>query len=86
MKSVTSRQFREMYAALPLDVRRHARRAYALFREDASHPGLRFKKIDHTGNVYSVRVGPGYRALGRVDRDVIVWFRIGSHKEYDRLV
>ena len=49
-------------------------------------PGPRFKKIDHTGNVYSVRVGLGYRALGRVDRDVIVWFWIGSHKEYDRLV
>ena len=49
MKSVTSRQFREMYAALPLDVRRHARRAYAFFREDASHPGLRLKKTETHG-------------------------------------
>ena len=86
MKSVTSRRFREMYAVLPPDARQQARKAYVLFRENASHPGLRFKKIEGTANLYSVRVGLGYRALGQMDQDVIVWFWIGSHKEYDRLV
>jgi len=31
-----------------------------------------------------VRIGIGYRALGRVDGDEIVWFWIGPHGEYDK--
>ena len=34
----------------------------------------------------SVRVGLGYRALGVRHGDDILWFWIGSHAEYDRLV
>jgi hypothetical protein len=33
-----------------------------------------------------VRVGLGYRALGVRESDTMVWFWIGSHAEYDRLV
>jgi hypothetical protein len=33
-----------------------------------------------------VRVGLGYRALGVREADTMVWFWIGSHAEYDRLV
>jgi hypothetical protein len=31
-------------------------------------------------------VGLGHRALGIVDDDIIVWFWIGTHAEYDRLL
>jgi hypothetical protein len=31
-------------------------------------------------------IGRGYRALGQLDGSEIVWFRIGPHSEYDRLV
>ena len=63
-----------------------ARLAYQLFRQDPFHPSLRFKKIEQTGNVYSVRIGLGYRALGVLDGSVIIWFWIGSHADYDRRV
>jgi hypothetical protein len=79
MKSVTSRRFRgfrEAYANLPEGVRQQARRAYRLFLRDPSHPGLNLKKVDHENNVYSVRVGRGYRALGRLDAPT--WFGSGS--------
>jgi hypothetical protein len=51
------------FASLPEDVRRHARRAYRLFRADPHHASLRFKKVDKESNAYSVRMELGYRAL-----------------------
>ena len=84
--SRTTRDFREAFASLPLDIRRQARRAYRLFRTDPRHPSLRFKKVDEEGNVYSVRIGLGYRALGVMEGSTVVWFWIGSHAECDRLL
>lgn len=86
MKSFTSRRFREMYAALPDPVRRQSRRAYQLFRRNPSHPSLNFKKVDDQNDVYSARIGLGYRALGQLDGSDIVWFWIGPHRDYDRLL
>jgi hypothetical protein len=86
MKSFTSRRFREAYADLPERVRHQARRAYRLFRQDPSHPSLNLKKVDRENGVYSVRVSRGYRALGRLDGSDMVWFWIGPHGDYDKLV
>jgi hypothetical protein len=86
MKSFTSRRFREMYANLPQQVQLRARRTYLLFRSNPTHPGVNFKKVDEENNIYSARVGLGYRALGRMDGEVIIWFWIGSHSDYDKLL
>ena len=85
MKSSTTRRFRTAYAALPDEAQRKARLAYHLFRENPSHPSLQFKKVDEP-NIYSVRVGLGYRALGALEGSDIIWFWIGSHSQYDRLL
>lgn len=86
MRSFTSRRFREMYAGLPEQVRLQSWRAYQLFRRNPSHPGLKFKKVDQENNIYSARIGLGYRALGQLDGSEIVWFWIGPHGDYDKLV
>ena len=86
MNSRTTRQFRELLAALPANVRRQAREAYRLFRQDPSHPGLRFKKVHDDPPIYSARVGIAYRAAGVLDGDTVVWFWIGSHADYDKLL
>jgi len=86
MKSFTSRKFRDMYAKLPEVAKLRARRAYALFRRNPGHPGLNFKKVDGQDNVCSARVGLGYRALAQKDGDDAVWFWIGPHAEYDKLL
>jgi hypothetical protein len=75
-----------MYAALPPDVRLRANRAYHLFQHNPAHPGLNFKKVDDHDNVYSARVGLGYRALAKIDGEDVVWFWIGPHSEYDKLL
>jgi len=38
------------------------------------------------GEVYSVRVGLHYRALGTAVDDGIIWFWIGTHADYDKLI
>jgi hypothetical protein len=86
IQSRTTREFRNAFALLPHDVRRRAQRAYRLFRSDPRHPSLRFKKVDEESNVYSVRIGQGYRALGVLEGSTVVWFWIGSHAECDRLL
>lgn len=84
MRSRTTRSFRQQLETLPPDIRRRARKAYELFRANPSHPSLRFKQV--IGDVYSVRLTRGYRALGIKRGDGIVWFWIGSHQEYERML
>ena len=42
-----------------------------------------FKRV---GRLWSVRVGIGYRALAVDSDDGPVWYWIGSHAEYDRII
>ena len=86
MKSYTTRQFRRLFTSLPRHVQHQARQAYRLFRQNASHPGLHFKRVFADPPMYSTRVGIGYRAVGVLDGDTITWFWIGSHANYDRLL
>jgi len=76
----------EQLADLPAAIRQQAVRAYRIFRNDPSYPSLHFKKVEGEENIYSVRIGIGYRALGVWKGDRILWFWIGSHAQYDRQV
>ena len=86
MISRTTERFRKAYAALPAHVQERARAAYALFAADAAHPSLRFKQVHPTKPIFSARVGLAYRALCVRTDDAYVWFWIGTHAEYDRLI
>lgn len=71
------------YRLLPADIRDLADRCYELLKENPHYPSLHFKKV---GKLWSVRIGSNYRALAiKVESD-LVWFWIGSHDEYDRLL
>ena len=86
MKSRTTERFRKALANLPAPVRNQAREAYRQFKRDPGHRSLRFKQVHTTLPIYSVRIGKGYRALGQKDAKGIVWFWIGPHAEYDKLL
>jgi hypothetical protein len=86
MKSFTTERFRACLLGLPEDVRRQARECYRLFKDDPFHSSLHFKQIHSKDAIYSVRVGRSYRALGVMHGDEVVWFWIGSHEEYNKLV
>lgn len=53
--------------------------------EDPAHPSLRFKKLAGYENVWSVRIGAQYRAVGERTGGTIVWAWIGSHNDFDKL-
>ena len=86
MKSRTTARFREHYAALPPQVRQQAREAYRRFIQNPNHPGLRFKQVHAVKPIYSARVNQDYRAVGIRVVDTIVWFWIGSHTDYEKLI
>lgn len=86
MKSRTTARFRRAFAQLPVPIQNQARRAYRRFRDNPTHPGLRFKQVQADLSVYSVRISKGYRALGQVEGNEVVWFWIGSHDDYERLI
>jgi len=54
--------------------------------ENPQHPSLRFKSIHPTRPIYSVRIGMDYRAVGIRDGSDMIWYWIGSHAEYDKLI
>jgi len=71
------------YESLPVSVQRLADRNYEIIKKDPKHPSLHFKKI---GRYWSVRVGIHYRALAVEVEDGVLWFWVGSHSEYDKLI
>jgi hypothetical protein len=86
MKSKRTKQFRALFAELPESVQRQANDAYRLFQANPSHPSLSFKQVSPRSPVYSVRIGLHYRALAIRKSDSLLWFRIGSHADYDKLL
>ena len=79
----TTADYWECYARLPEFVRRLADANYELLRANPHHPSLHFKRV---GKLWSVRVGIGYRALAMDSKDGPIWFWIGSHAGYDRIL
>jgi len=57
-----------------------------LWQENPYHPSLQFKQIHPNKPIFSVRVGIGWRAVGVKQEETMIWFWIGSHAEYDRLI
>ena len=75
--------FWKCYNDLPPEVRALADENFLLLKQNPRHPSLHFKQI---GRFWSVRVGLRYRALGVSAADGIVWFWVGTHKDYDRML
>lgn len=86
MISHTTARFRKHYENLPKNIREQAREAYKLFQQNPNHPSLRFKRVQSSKAIYSARISRDYRALGLLDNETIVWFWIGTHSDYDKLL
>lgn len=83
MNHRTTAGFWRRYDQLPQEIQKLADKNFQLLKADPYHPSLHFKKI---GELWSVRVGRGYRALGLNDGDTVQWFWIGTHGAYDQLI
>jgi hypothetical protein len=68
---------------LPGETRALANKQFALLKVDPGHPSLRFKKV---GRFWSARVSVSIRALAVENGDDLVWFWIGDHRAYERII
>jgi hypothetical protein len=60
-----------------------ADKSFSLLKKDPQYPALHFKKV---GRFWSVRIGLFFRALGIDTPSGILWFWIGNHADYDKLL
>ena len=78
-----SKEFWKLFETLPASIQDLARKNFDLLKSDSTYPSLHFKKVSQ---MYSVRVGLKYRALGVESPGGVLWFWIGSHADYDKLL
>nr|WP_281517551.1 hypothetical protein [Ferranicluibacter rubi] len=81
--SYATAAFWKCYDALPGHVRTVADRNFDILKGDPFHPSLHLKQV---GRFWSVRVGSSWRALAVRNGEDLVWFWIGSHADYDKLL
>ena len=86
MISRTTERFRKAYRSLPLRIQKRAKQAFQIWIEDPHDKSLHFKQIHPVKPIYSARVTVGWRAVGVKKEDTMVWFWIGSHADYDKLI
>jgi hypothetical protein len=83
MKSRVVADFWNDYNRLPREIQELARKQYKLWLDDPNHPSARFKKV---GLYWSARVTDDYRAVGIRDGDTVLWFFVGTHADYNKLL
>ncbi len=84
----TSAAFWREYNGLPRNIREQADKQFALLKDNPRHGSLQFKNVAVRGGeeIWSARVTLGYRALAVRRGETFVWFWIGDHAIYDRLI
>jgi hypothetical protein len=83
MKHIAVNSFWNMFEKLPPDVQINAKRHFELLKSNPYHPSLHLKKVN---DYWSIRIGIKFRALGMQDGESIIWFWIGKHDEYEKLI
>lgn len=83
MKHFTVPSFWDAYNNLPEEIQNLADSSYFTLKENPKHPSLHFKKV---GQYRSIRIGMHYRALAVEVDEGFLWFWIGTHAEYDKLL
>ena len=86
MISHTTKSFRKLFRELPPDVQKTAYKAYKLWRENERHSSLEFKQVHKIQPIFSVRISLGWRAVGIKKETTMIWYWVGSHNDYDKLL
>ena len=86
MRHMTLPRFWQHYGQLPREVQKLADKNFELLKSDPYHASLHFKKVGKKKQLWSVPIGGHYRALGADKPDGVLWFWIGAHSNYDKLL
>jgi hypothetical protein len=76
VNSYLDEDFIKYFKKLPERIQTRSKQVYRQWKENPFAPNLQFKKIHPTKPVYSVRVSI----------HSILWFWIGSHEEYNKMI
>ncbi|MCE2458836.1 MAG: hypothetical protein J4G14_13660 [Dehalococcoidia bacterium] len=79
----TNPHFWRRFEELPPAVQRIAHRNFELLKSNPRHPSLRFRNV---GRYWSARVGAAHRAVALRDGGDFIWFWVGDHDEYIRVI
>lgn len=63
-----------------------ASEAYGTWMRDPWHPSLQFKQIHAVRPIFSARIGLDWRAVCVRSEDFALWYFVGSHADYERLI
>lgn len=83
MKHIAVNSFWDMFGKLPYDIRINAKKLFELLKSNPYHPSLHLKKVN---DYWSIRIGVKYRALGIQKGEEIIWFWIGKHDDYEKML
>jgi hypothetical protein len=86
MRSFTAQSYWKAYNNLHPELRKTADAKFELWKGNPFHPSLCFKCVHAAQNIWSARITSGYRALGVRKDEEIIWFWIGNHTEYEKLL
>ena len=86
MISRTTKQFWKYFSALSRLIQLQTLSAYHRWKYNPYHKSLFFKEINSKEGIYSVRINLAYRALGYREENIVFWFWIGSHEDYEKLL
>lgn len=85
-RSLTTGAFWEAFDGLSQPDQQQAKEAHRQWLANPRHPGLRFKKVHSHRPIFSVRVNLNVRAVGIQAGQDMIWFWIGHHDEYEKLL
>jgi hypothetical protein len=83
VKHFTAPSFWKNFDDLPPHLQEAAKKQFKTLKSNSKHPSLNFKKV---GKYWSVRVSLETRALSVFSNDEFIWFWIGPHQEYERII
>ena len=83
MSHLASESFWAAYRGLDPSLQRRADRSFELLKNNPEHPSLHLKKV---GRFWSARIGVEFRALAVEVPEGYLWFWIGNHEEYERML
>ena len=80
MRHIKTRRFITAFEALPAHVQEQARKAFALFCENQSHPSLGIERIEGYPGVWSGRITQKYRWTFHFEQDLETGERVCVHR------
>ena len=86
MNPFTVKSYWKSYNGLPKKIQKDADRKFDLWRQNPFHPSLNFKCVNAEYNIWSVRVTMDYRALAVRNAKSVIWYWIGDHNKYEKLL